>query len=208
MFSSLLLVAVVCVTLALILYFFYFNRFVAFIIGQIIRVLYWNQEASSIWVEIGAIHFSIPAGRILFKDLRYHSSNQTIKVVKGQIQWRYWIRRPAAEDAMGRDARIDRKMVVVPHTSISPRNGMVHVQPNCLLRQYRFANGSPSAVHHPGSANIIDPRAVKTDHLRPTHPTAQGDDPFAFQQRFRNAFRMAQEAASQSGPQRPTAARH
>lgn len=38
------------------------------------------------------------AGRIAFKDLRYYSSNQTIRVVKGQISWRYWIRRPAEEE--------------------------------------------------------------------------------------------------------------
>jgi hypothetical protein len=48
--------------------------------------------------QIGSIHFSILAGRILLKDVRYHSSNQTIKVVKGQISWRYWIRRPTTED--------------------------------------------------------------------------------------------------------------
>ncbi|EAU91786.1 hypothetical protein CC1G_04554 [Coprinopsis cinerea okayama7 len=98
MFSKLLLIACICIVIALILYFFYWNRFIAFILAQIIRVLYWNQEGSSIWVEIGSIHFSLPAGRILFKDLCYHSSNQTIKIVKGQLQWRYWIRRPMTEE--------------------------------------------------------------------------------------------------------------
>lgn len=49
-------------------------------------------------LHTGSIHFSILTGRVLFKDLRYHSSNQTIRVVKGQVSWRYWIRRPAAEE--------------------------------------------------------------------------------------------------------------
>ena len=31
------------------------------------------------------------------KDVTYHSSNQTVKVVKAQLQWRYWIRRPTSE---------------------------------------------------------------------------------------------------------------
>lgn len=31
------------------------------------------------------------------KDVRYHSSNQTIRVVKGQVSWRYWIRAPAGD---------------------------------------------------------------------------------------------------------------
>ena len=48
--------------------------------------------------EIGSIHLSILGGRILIKDFTYHSSNQTIRVVKGQISWRYWIRAPADED--------------------------------------------------------------------------------------------------------------
>ena len=47
---------------------------------------------------LGSISFSILTGRISFKDLRYHSSNQTILAVKGQISWRYWIRAPAEED--------------------------------------------------------------------------------------------------------------
>jgi hypothetical protein len=49
----------------------------------------------------GSVHFSLVAGRILLKDVTYHSSNQTIKVVKGQLQWRYWIRRPMSEEEIG-----------------------------------------------------------------------------------------------------------
>lgn len=49
---------------------------------------------------LGSIHFSLLTGRILLKDVRYHSSNQTIKLVKGQIQWRYWIRRPTSEEEL------------------------------------------------------------------------------------------------------------
>lgn len=50
------------------------------------------------YCALGSIHFSLLAGRILFKDFAYHSSNQTIRIVKGQIQWRYWIRLPAGEE--------------------------------------------------------------------------------------------------------------
>ncbi|KAJ7045588.1 hypothetical protein C8F04DRAFT_939778 [Mycena alexandri] len=97
-FDRLLLVGCVCVVVALVLYFFYWNRLIAFLLGLGFRVLYWNQGPFSIWLEIGSIHFSILTGRILFKDLRYHSSNQTIKIVRGSIEWRYWIRRPASGD--------------------------------------------------------------------------------------------------------------
>ncbi|PPQ63980.1 hypothetical protein CVT24_009409 [Panaeolus cyanescens] len=98
MFNRFLLAACISIVVALIFYFFYWNRFLAFFIGRAIRLLYWNQEASSIWVKIGSIHFSLLAGRILLKDVRYHSSNQTLKIVKAQIQWRYWIRRPTSEE--------------------------------------------------------------------------------------------------------------
>ena len=46
----------------------------------------------------GAIHFSTLAGRVLIKDLRYHSSNQTFRIVKLQLSWRYWLRQPAEEE--------------------------------------------------------------------------------------------------------------
>ena len=52
-FNHLLLVTCICIVVSLTLYFFYLNRFIAYIIGQVIRILYWNQEASSVWVEIG-----------------------------------------------------------------------------------------------------------------------------------------------------------
>lgn len=46
-------IACVCIVIALVLYFFYWYRFIASLIGQAIRILYWNQERSSIWIEIG-----------------------------------------------------------------------------------------------------------------------------------------------------------
>jgi hypothetical protein len=53
MLNHLLLIACLCILVALILYLFYWNRFIAAVIGQVIRILYWNQDSSSIWVEIG-----------------------------------------------------------------------------------------------------------------------------------------------------------
>ncbi|KAF9450414.1 hypothetical protein P691DRAFT_468038 [Macrolepiota fuliginosa MF-IS2] len=100
MLDRLLLVACILIVVALILYFFYWNRFLGCVLGLALRVLYWNQEGFSCWIEIGSIHFSILTGRVLLKDVHYHSSNQTIKIVKGQIQWRYWIRQPMTEDEL------------------------------------------------------------------------------------------------------------
>ncbi|KAG6832605.1 hypothetical protein H0H92_014441 [Tricholoma furcatifolium] len=100
-FNKLLLISCICIVVALILYFFHWNRFIAFLIGLGFRITYWNEEVSSIRVEIGSIHFSMIAGRILLKDVSYHSSNQTIKILKAQVQWRYWIRQPTSADDIG-----------------------------------------------------------------------------------------------------------
>ncbi|KZT28945.1 hypothetical protein NEOLEDRAFT_1057065 [Neolentinus lepideus HHB14362 ss-1] len=105
MLSYLLLIACVVIVVAVILYLFFWNRLIALILSLLLRVAFWNQGRSSIWVEFGAIHLSIIAGRLSFKNLRYHSGNQTIKIVKGQITWRYWIRSPAGEEDL-RNSRI------------------------------------------------------------------------------------------------------
>ncbi|RPD53525.1 hypothetical protein L227DRAFT_535889, partial [Lentinus tigrinus ALCF2SS1-6] len=98
MLNVVLLVVCVCIVLVLLFYLFYWNRVFAFIFSLILRLALWNQGESSIWLEFGAIHFSTLAGRILIKDLRYHSSNQTFRIVKFQLSWRYWLRRPAEEE--------------------------------------------------------------------------------------------------------------
>ncbi|KAI0368271.1 hypothetical protein BV20DRAFT_969313 [Pilatotrama ljubarskyi] len=92
------LVVCVLIVVSLVFYFFYWNRFFAFLFSLLIRFALWNQGESSAWVKLGSIHFSVLSGRILIKDLRYHSSNQTFRIVKGQISWRYWLRRPAEEE--------------------------------------------------------------------------------------------------------------
>ncbi|KAL0956539.1 hypothetical protein HGRIS_002680 [Hohenbuehelia grisea] len=101
MLETLLLITCICIVIAVILYLFYWNRVVAFLLSLLFRVAFWNQGASRIWVEIGAIHISLITGRILLKEVSYHSSNQTIRIVKAQIEWRYWIRRPTLEEDIG-----------------------------------------------------------------------------------------------------------
>lgn len=38
-----------------------------------------------------SIQFAFLAGRILLKDVRYHSSNMSIRVLHSHITWRYWL---------------------------------------------------------------------------------------------------------------------
>jgi len=51
----------------------------------------------------GSIHFSLLSGRILLKNVYYHSSNQTINVVKAQITWRYWLRATTTKDNLAQE---------------------------------------------------------------------------------------------------------
>ena len=44
-------------------------------------------------MDIQALQFSLLAGRIFFKGVRYHGRNETILVHDGYITWRYWLRR-------------------------------------------------------------------------------------------------------------------
>lgn len=59
MLDRLVLVACILIVLALIVYFFYWNRILGFMISCVLRILYWNQEASSCWIEIGQLVVSI-----------------------------------------------------------------------------------------------------------------------------------------------------
>lgn len=115
----LLLISCIFVALGLVLYLFYWNRFIAYVISLGLRLWGWNHGGASTWIEFrtlplsllpaqtgllsyeGAIHISVLAGRILLKDLKYHSSDVTVVALKCQISWRYWIRRPMDEQDLG-----------------------------------------------------------------------------------------------------------
>lgn len=124
------------------------------------------------YLHAGAVHFSILGGRILFKDLRYHSSNQTVKIVKGHVSWRYWLRHPAEEEDLSRvrvvgedtncmsiDICIWRSqtkhqrwysegpgVTLMSHTCVRTRDGMVHIQPDSRIRQHRLTNEHRDAI--------------------------------------------------------------
>lgn len=43
------------VALAIVVYVFFWNKFVGSLFGFLLRVAYWNQGEDSIWVEIGTL---------------------------------------------------------------------------------------------------------------------------------------------------------
>ena len=42
-------------------------------------------------MSVDSLHISLMAGRIMLKDFRYHTSNQSIRCLKIFITWRYWL---------------------------------------------------------------------------------------------------------------------
>lgn len=50
-----------------------------------------NLLASLINISVDSIRVSLLGGRILFKNLRYLSTNQSVSIVKGHIAFRYWL---------------------------------------------------------------------------------------------------------------------
>jgi hypothetical protein len=48
-----LLAACISIILGSLLYFFYWNRFIAFLLSIVFRISFWQQGSSSVWLEIG-----------------------------------------------------------------------------------------------------------------------------------------------------------
>ncbi|KAK4051737.1 Macrophage colony-stimulating factor 1 receptor [Microbotryomycetes sp. JL221] len=90
------LVENVVIVILIIFYFFYFNRIVGFALAATLRRLYWKRNNS--YFEIGGISFSFLGGEIIFNDLRYISRNQSIRIARGHITWKYWLRKVRSEE--------------------------------------------------------------------------------------------------------------
>lgn len=73
-----------------ILFLFYLNRFFARLVSYGIRAYTWH--IYRVYIDVQALQFSLLAGRIFFKGLRYHGQNETVLIHDGYITWRYWLR--------------------------------------------------------------------------------------------------------------------
>jgi len=89
--SRVFLLELIVVVIIVIFLLFFFNRVFGFVVSYIIRTVTWHRYKAHVHVE--AIQLSFLAGRILFKNFRYQSRNQSIYVLKGHVTWGYWLRR-------------------------------------------------------------------------------------------------------------------
>ena len=63
-----------------------------------LRAYTWHQYR--VHVEVQALQVSLLAGRVFFKDLRYHGTNETIIIHGGHVTWRYWLRKVKEVDCI------------------------------------------------------------------------------------------------------------
>jgi hypothetical protein len=76
-------------------YLFYLNRLVAFLLSRAVCYYTWRRHRA--WVELESIALAPLAGKLMFKNLRYSSRNQSFSVLRGYVSFRYWIFRVQTE---------------------------------------------------------------------------------------------------------------
>lgn len=57
MLDAVLLVVCVLITLATVLYLFFWNRFIGVVLGWVLRWALWDRSAGRVWVDFGAPSF-------------------------------------------------------------------------------------------------------------------------------------------------------
>ncbi|ORY77194.1 hypothetical protein BCR35DRAFT_353168 [Leucosporidium creatinivorum] len=109
----LFLVENIVVIILILFYFFYFNRIVGIFVSFILRLLLWKSHNA--YFEIGGISFSLLGGGIIFNDVRYISRNQSLRIARGHVIWRYWLWRVRSEEDKASEARIPCRLSVSLH---------------------------------------------------------------------------------------------
>ncbi|KAI8885811.1 hypothetical protein K501DRAFT_331672 [Backusella circina FSU 941] len=94
------------VVIAVVLFFlFYFNRTLALILSFLINQYTWRHHNA--YVEIESIRVTLLGGRILFKNLKYTSTNVSVSIVKGHIALQYWLSDVRKTEQNKQDTKIE-----------------------------------------------------------------------------------------------------
>ncbi|KAI7829028.1 hypothetical protein BC939DRAFT_40483 [Gamsiella multidivaricata] len=75
---------------------FYASRVFAQLLSKLIRWFTWRHLQA--YIEFESLQIAPLGGRILFKNFRYHSRNQSITVLHGFVSFRYWLWNVRTED--------------------------------------------------------------------------------------------------------------
>jgi hypothetical protein len=66
----------------------YFNRLFGTVFAFFIRLYTWRKHNA--YITIGSLQFAPLAGRIAFRNVEYHSSNISVRILHGHVTFRYW----------------------------------------------------------------------------------------------------------------------
>ncbi|KAF9955541.1 hypothetical protein BGZ72_003630 [Mortierella alpina] len=94
-FWSFLIYCLVVIFVA-VFFLFYASRVFAQLLSKLIRWFTWRHLKA--YIEFESLQIAPLGGRILFKNFRYHSRNQSITVLHGYISFRYWLWNVRTED--------------------------------------------------------------------------------------------------------------
>ncbi|KAF9985364.1 hypothetical protein BGZ75_003070 [Mortierella antarctica] len=94
-FWSFLIYCLVVIFVA-VFFLFYASRVFAQLLSKLIRWFTWRHLQA--YIEFESLQIAPLGGRILFKNFRYHSRNQSITVLHGYISFRYWLWNVRTED--------------------------------------------------------------------------------------------------------------
>ncbi|KAG0306223.1 hypothetical protein BGZ98_002777 [Dissophora globulifera] len=103
-FWSFLIYCLVVIFVA-VFFLFYVSRVFAQLLSKLIRWFTWRHHKA--YIEFESLQIAPLGGRILFRNLRYHSRNQSITVLHGFVSFRYWLwnvrteNDPIPEDSTG-----------------------------------------------------------------------------------------------------------
>ncbi|CAO3641247.1 unnamed protein product [Cunninghamella blakesleeana] len=90
--SDFWLFVVCCIIIIFVALFFlfYFNCIFARIITILVNQYLWRRYEA--YIQLDSVRVTILGARILFKNFRYHSTNESFKIVRGHISIQYWLR--------------------------------------------------------------------------------------------------------------------
>ncbi|KAF9289120.1 hypothetical protein BGZ68_009997 [Mortierella alpina] len=94
-FWSFLIYCLVVIFVA-VFFLFYASRVFAQLLSKLLRWFTWRHLKA--YIEFESLQIAPLGGRILFKNFRYHSRNQSITVLHGYISFRYWLWNVRTED--------------------------------------------------------------------------------------------------------------
>ncbi|BEI89154.1 uncharacterized protein CcaverHIS019_0205160 [Cutaneotrichosporon cavernicola] len=84
----LFLIELIVVVIVASAFLFYWNRIFGSCLAFVIRLIAWRKYNA--YIGIGSFQISPLAGRIAFRDVEYHSSNLSCRILHGNITFRYW----------------------------------------------------------------------------------------------------------------------